>query len=217
MLQADLYVLGIEDLHAVDRLVEGAHARPRSRVHQPFDAELDGRRVHLRAVVEEHVVPELEGVEWAVRRHLPRLRRVTHELPVGRNVQKATSDVHRDPHHLVAGSGVEIEVGDLVAIGDAEGAPALRRLSVRGRYERDDDPGERCQRDEETGVEASWAHDVFSLCRASLTGKNREPRQRTDAATVWQAPYNGFPPSTMGPRARSQRPRPGPPPVVMRR
>src|SRR5437870_13587666 len=163
MLEPYLHGGGVERLDAVHRLVEGAHARLGGRIHQPVDAELDGCRVHLRSVVEEHVAPELEGVEQAVGRDLPRLRRVAHELPVGRDVQEPTPDVHRDPHHFVAGRGVEIEVGDLVAIGHPERAPALGRLCVGERSERGDDDGERSQCDEETGAEASWAHDVFSL------------------------------------------------------
>jgi hypothetical protein len=82
--------------------------------------------------VEQHVLPELEGVEQAIRRHLPGLGRIADELAVGRDVDQPAADVHGDPHHFVAGRGVEIEVRNLVAIRHAERAAALGRLRIGG-------------------------------------------------------------------------------------
>ena len=129
MLQADLHGERIDDLGAPDRVVERPHARLGFRISEPVDAELDGRGIEPGAVVEEHVLLELERVEEAVGRHLPRLRRVGDELPVRRDVEEAAADVHRDPHHFVARRGVEIEVGDLVAVRDPQRAAALRLVS----------------------------------------------------------------------------------------
>ncbi len=83
-----------------------------------------------------------------VGRHLPGLRGVPHELPVGRDVDEAAADVHRDPHHFVAGRRVEIEVGDLVAVGDPQRAASLRRLSLGGER-RGDCPGQGDEHDEQ--------------------------------------------------------------------
>src|SRR5207237_964983 len=112
VLEADLHRRGIERLDRVHRLVERPHARSGGRVHQPLDAELDGGGVDLGAVVEEDVRLELEGVEQAVGRDLPRLGGVAHELAVGHDVNETAPDVHGDPHHFVPGGGVEVEVGD---------------------------------------------------------------------------------------------------------
>src|SRR5262245_55533743 len=111
----------------------------------------------------------LDRVGEAVRRDVRGLRGVAHEPAVGRDVDQATPDVHRDPQHFVAGRGVEVEMGDLVTVGHAECASALGRLSIGERCQRGDDSGqrygegERYQRDEETDVEASETHDVFLL------------------------------------------------------
>ena len=153
VLEPDLDRVGIEHLDAVDRFVEGPHPRLGLGVSEAVDAELDGGRVHLGAVVEEDVLPELEGVDEPVGGHLPRLGGVAHELAVGRDVDETAADVHGDPHHFVAGRGVEIEVGDLVAVADAERAPALRRLGQRRgghederHYQSDQDGGVRTSR-----------------------------------------------------------------------
>ena len=76
--------------------------------------------------MEEGIPPELEGVEEAVGGDLPRLGGVRDEFPVRRDVDEAAGDVHRDPHHFVPGRRVEIEVGNLVAVGDPERAAAFR-------------------------------------------------------------------------------------------
>ena len=128
LLEPHLDVQGVEHFHAVHGLVEAPHARLRGRVHQPVDAELDGGGVDGGAVVEQDVLLELEGVGEAVGGDLPRLRGVAHELAVGRDVDEAAADVHRDPHHFVAGRGVEVEVGDLVAVGHAQGPAPLGGL-----------------------------------------------------------------------------------------
>ena len=59
LLEADLHRLGIEHLDRVHRLVEGPHAGPCGRIHETFDAELDGGGVDLGAVVEEDVLLSL--------------------------------------------------------------------------------------------------------------------------------------------------------------
>ncbi len=152
VLEPDLHGGGIEHLDRVHRLVKGPHAGLGRGVHDAVDAELDGGGVDLGVVVEEDVLPELEGVEEAVGGHLPGLRGVGHELPIGRDVDEAAPDVHRDPHHFVAGRRVEIEVGDLVAVGDAQGPAALRRLGQGGVPGRGPEAGE----SDQSNQEASW-------------------------------------------------------------
>jgi hypothetical protein len=137
-----------DHLDAMDRVVEGPHARFRRGVHEPLDTELHCRRVHLHSVVEEGVLPQLERVEEAVRRHRPGLGGVGDELPVRRDVHEAAADVHGDPLHFVAGRGVEVEMGDLVPVGDAERAAALRGLGEGGVGD-DGDHEERAQSEQE--------------------------------------------------------------------
>src|SRR5262249_47200531 len=114
----------------------------RFRVSYPVDAELDGRGVDLGAVVEEDILLQLEGVEPAVGRDLPGLGGVADELAIGRDVDEAASEVHGDTHHFVALMRMEIEVRDLVAVGDAQGASAFRRLRLREARWNGDQPGE---------------------------------------------------------------------------
>ena len=133
LLEPDLNRVGIERLDRVHRLVERAHARPGRRVHDPVDAELHRGRVERRAVVKDHVLSQLERVEEPVGGDLPRVRGARHELAVGRDAQEAAADVHRDPVQLVPGRGVEVEVGDLVAVGDAQITSALCLLRLRRR------------------------------------------------------------------------------------
>ena len=128
LLHLDLHAVGVEHLHAVHRAEEAPHARLRGRVHEAVDAELHRRGVDLGPVVEEDVLAQLEGVEQAVGRHLPRLGGITDELAVGRDVDEPAADVHRDPHHFVAGGRVEIQVGDLIAIGHAQRPTTFWRL-----------------------------------------------------------------------------------------
>ena len=128
VLEPDLHGKGIDRLDRVHRFEEGPHARPGGWVHQAIDAELHGGGVDLRAIVKEDVLLELEGVEQAVGRDQPRLGGIADELAVGRDVDEAAPDVHGDPHHFVTGRGVEIEVGDLVAVRDLERAAALRLI-----------------------------------------------------------------------------------------
>src|SRR3989442_15400276 len=70
--------------------------RSGGRIHETFDTEFDGGPIDLGAVVEEDVLLERERVEKAVGRALPRLGGVAHELAVGRDVDEAAPDVHRD-------------------------------------------------------------------------------------------------------------------------
>ena len=153
--QAHLDSRGVDHLDALDGLEERSHARLRLRVPDAVDAELHGGGVHRCTVVEEDVLPELEGVEPAVGRGLPGLGGVGNELPVGRDVDEATSDVHGDPHHFVAGGRVEVEVRDLVAVGDAQNAAALGRLGFGGERRNGDHPGERGHPQEEPWQKAS--------------------------------------------------------------
>jgi hypothetical protein len=95
----------------------------------------------------EGVLPELEGVEEPVGRHLPGFGDVTHELPVRRDVHQAAADIHRHPHHFVAGRRMEIEMGDVVPVGDPQCPATLRCLSVGGG--RDDDSGENGEDDQQ--------------------------------------------------------------------
>ena len=82
--------------------------------------------------MEEHVLPELERVEEAVGRDLPRFGRVGDELAVGSDVDEAAADVHRDPVHFIAGRGMKVEIRDLVAVGDPQRAAAFRFGGQRG-------------------------------------------------------------------------------------
>ena len=154
LLEPDLHGQGVQHLHGVHRLVEGAHARLGGGVHQPVDAELDGGRVDGRAVVEEDVLPELEGVEERVGRDLPGLRGIAHKFAVGGDVDEAAADIHGHPHHFVAGRGVEVEVGDLVPVGHAQGAAALGRLGQALVRQEENDAGE----DGQSGQGASKVH-----------------------------------------------------------
>src|SRR5207249_11388722 len=140
----DLHGGGIEHLDAVHRVVEAAHAGLGGRIHQAVDAELHGGGVHRGAVVEEDVLPQLERVEEAVGRGVPRLGGVANELAVGRYVDETAPDVHGHPHHFVARGRVEIEVSDLVAVRDAQRAATLGRLGP-GEQRRGDDTGDHDQ------------------------------------------------------------------------
>jgi hypothetical protein len=169
LLEADLYGQGIQHLDAVDRLVERPHPGLGGRVHHPLDVELDGGGVHRGAVVEEHVLPELERVDEAVGRGLPGVGRVAHELPIGRDIDEAAAHVHGDPHHFVAGGGVEVEVGDLVTVADAERASALRRLG-QGRTGHE---GEREHQSGQDEQEGSTVHQYDSFRRPGVAAMPR--------------------------------------------
>ena len=156
LLEPDLDRVGVERLDRVHRLVEGPHARPGGRVHDPVDAELHRGGVDGGAVVEDDVLSELERVEETIGGDLPGLRGARHELAVGGDAQEAAADVHRDPVQLVAGCGVEVEVGDLVAVRDTQIPSALGLLSL-GEQRRHDAGGG----DQETRESATCAHGVF--------------------------------------------------------
>ena len=66
VLQTDLHGEGIEHLDTVHGFVERPHPRLGGRIHDALDAELDRGSVDRGAVVEEDVLPELEGVEETV-------------------------------------------------------------------------------------------------------------------------------------------------------
>src|SRR6266508_470432 len=156
--------------------IVGPHAGPGRRIHDAIDAELDGGRVDLGAVVEQDVLPELERVEERIGRDLLRFGGVRHELAFGREAEKPAADVHRDPVKLVAWRSVEIKVGDLIAVGDAQRATAFRRLRFGKRRIGDDHSDEDGQSEHEAEREALHAHGVpplalCPLCSSLETGR----------------------------------------------
>jgi hypothetical protein len=97
--------------------------------------------------VEEDVLLQLERVRESVGRDVPRFGGVADEPAVGRDVDEAAPDVHRDPHHFVAGRRVKVEVRDLVAVRDVQDAAAPGGLGFayerRGRaHQAEDDRAE---------------------------------------------------------------------------
>ena len=151
----------IDHFNALHRLVEAPHAGVGLRVHEAVDAELHGLGVHLVAVVEEGVVAQREGPRQGVVRQLPGRRHVAHELAVGGDVDQSAADVHGHPHHFVARRGMEIEVGDFVAIGHPQRATAFGLGGERKTRQQD---GQR-QYDKTLDKHVCVAHDVASSFR----------------------------------------------------
>ena len=121
----------LHDFDVIHRGIERPHAGLGFRVSDAVNAEFDRRCIDFRAVMEEDVVPELKGVCKSIGRHIPGRRGVPHELSVGRDVDQATADVHRHPHHFVAWSRVEIQIGDPITVGYAQGTTTLRFCGER--------------------------------------------------------------------------------------
>ena len=180
VLEPDLHGGRIEDFDRVNhRLVVSPHAGLGRRIDDAVDAELDGGGVHLGAVVEQDVLSELERVEQPVGRDVPRLGGIRDERAVGRDPEQAAPDVHRHPVQLVSGRGVKVEVGDLVAVRDPQGAAPLGHLRLRDGGGHDDRPNERNDGDD-GGTEntVSRAHGASLLPTGSSERAINSERDR---------------------------------------
>ncbi len=115
----------VDDFDAVNRLIKPPHPRFGRRVHQAVYAELDGFCIQLRVVVEIDIIPQLKRIRFAVRRDLPRVRRITDKITIWGDVHQAAANIHRHHDELIARGSVEIKVGDFVAVGDTQRTTAL--------------------------------------------------------------------------------------------
>src|SRR5215469_11719315 len=110
-------------------------------------ARLDVRRRHLRAIVEENIRPQLEGVGETVGRDTPRFRQVSDDLRVIGRVEFEEGRVMRCDR-VEEGEGnvaVAVVIAGLDENGELKGAAALldqpgRRVTAR---RRDDSQGDR--------------------------------------------------------------------------
>ena len=146
----------VDYFDALYGVIEPPHAGFRFGVHEAVDAEFDGLGVHPVAVVEKGIVAKLERPRQGVVGQFPVRCHVPLELTVGRDVNQPTADIHGHPHHFVAGGGVEIEMGNSVAVGYPESAAAFR-LSAKRQHRQQE--GQH-QKDNSLKEHVSIAHDV---------------------------------------------------------